>query len=129
MGSTIIKIFSGEHASEPPKTALAQILGEGAFFVSRGAFLGLAPPYENSCGRPCVEIIFITIVKILQACVSCVITAALFVILVVILLTLELVFVPRRGFLMHKNHFCQSHTHLIKIQTNAKMYINKTDNS
>ena len=53
MGSTIIKIFSGEHASEPPKTALAQILGEGAFFVSRGAFLGLAPPYENSCGRPC----------------------------------------------------------------------------
>ena len=50
-GGTIIKIFWGEHASEPPKTALAQILG-GAIFVSRGAFLGLAPPYENSCGRP-----------------------------------------------------------------------------
>ena len=35
-GGTIIKIFWGEHASEPPKTALAQILGGGGLFCLEG---------------------------------------------------------------------------------------------
>ena len=43
MGSTIIKIFSGEHASEPPKTALAQILWGGLFRLEGGLFGARSP--------------------------------------------------------------------------------------
>ena len=43
MGSTIIKIFSGEHASEPPKTALAQILWGGLFCLEGGLFRARSP--------------------------------------------------------------------------------------
>ena len=43
MGSTIIKIFSGEHASEPPKTTLAQIFVGGLFCLEGGLFRARSP--------------------------------------------------------------------------------------
>ena len=52
MGSTLIKILSGEHASEPPKTALAPILGGGAFFVLRGTFFGVRSPLRKFLRAP-----------------------------------------------------------------------------
>ena len=50
MGSTIIKIFSGERASEPSKTALAQILGGGPFLSQGGPFWGSLPPTKIPAG-------------------------------------------------------------------------------